>query len=80
MDYYLPVGIKNNTVLEYKQFYIILKQLGFLTVKVLVHQILPIGTCNTFFLRRTTDELLTEYYVWALKTENKKISVTERKH
>lgn len=62
LDYYLPVGMKKHTVLLCKQFYITLKQLGFLSVKVLLPQILPITNFITFFLHRITDELLTECY------------------
>lgn len=54
LDCYLAVGIKKHTVLLYEQFYIILKQLGFLFVKVLVPPILPVSNFNTFFLHRTT--------------------------
>jgi len=62
LNYYLPVGIKKHTILVYEQFFIILKQLGCLSVKMLVPQILSFSNFTAFFLHRTTDELLTECY------------------
>lgn len=54
-DYYLLVGIKHMVLLS-EQFYIVVRPLGFLFVKVVVIQILPIYHFITFFLHRTIEK------------------------
>lgn len=54
-DYYLLVGIKHMVLLG-KQFYVVVRPLGFLFVKVVVIQILPICYFITLFLHRTIEK------------------------